>query len=373
MSSTAPIIRGAFLFIPLPMYMEEKLKIKIRKNLPETNSSSSHSLVIETRHSAEQILPGHPLWDIPIDESGYMHIDGLANFGRGYAAYNGILAKVQYLCGIYCCRCRTERETHPYLSSLTELLCKKTGLKGVIYDWIKDFYAGLFQSAKDLEKDPPEDGDLLKFASYYGAEAGWPEIDHQGSEIFPDILDNIEDFLFNPETKLWTGSDECDAPYPEFYGKVKPYAYLRVYIPDPIGRLDLPIYEWPCRQNSGARLGEWASPVKFIVFEDGVPKPLTQEYDLQVAWDVYEERVKRNCHYFFDYSMYDFKGGRKILWCHPTFYDVITDMSEKAGKRWADKEDVEKAILEYPDLVTLVKCSFYIPSLNLEYEVQSEN
>ena len=71
-----------------------KIKKVERFNLPETNSSSSHSVVIN-RASIELSS------DIDLDEDGDIVLESGRCFGWEWKAMNSIKDKLLYVCGIY--------------------------------------------------------------------------------------------------------------------------------------------------------------------------------------------------------------------------------------------------------------------------------
>lgn len=350
--------------------MEDKIKITIRRNLPETNSSSSHSLVIDSGRPYDPVLPGNPLWDIPIDQDGYLHIDGLVSFGREYARYNSVLAKVQYVCGALCGRVSTERESHPHLKRLERILTDMTGTKGVVFDWVKAYYSDLFRSKQDLEESKGEDPRRVAF-SYY--DPSWPDIDHQGYEVFDELLesdDTIRDFIFNPKSTLFTGSDECSPGDPSFYGPSPVVAYLQIYIPEPIGRIDIPLYRWPCKLGS-ADLDGWASPVKMVVFDSqGHPRTKDERDNYGPPAEAYASPY---FYYFDDFGYIRLRDGKKILYCRPKFYQVVEEIAKELGKKWPDEDTYDEAFKRHPELIIEVPYTIRVLEFNVEYATDIQN
>jgi len=141
--------------------------LKIRKNVFETNSSSSHSISISNDKTQlyESISP---------DENGEITIVG-GEFGWEYVAYFDSITKANY-CAIDC-------ESHSLnLAMLEEVLLEHTGAKKIIFD-INGY------------------------------------VDHQSigtsREAF-DSKEKLKDFIFNPASVLFTGNDNSSPP-PNFY------------------------------------------------------------------------------------------------------------------------------------------------------------
>lgn len=171
-----------------------KIKKVERLNLPETNSSSSHSVVIN-RASIE-----YDTSDLVLDEDGDIVLESGRCFGWEWKAMNSIKDKLLYVCGIYYHTCtkwgeksyaQKYMDVHKKLSMLSNLVCKFTGANGVKFTWVNS---------------KTDDG-------------GYPEIDHESTCIFDHIVDNkdsLKNFLFNSKSWLFTGNDNSDET-DEFY------------------------------------------------------------------------------------------------------------------------------------------------------------
>jgi hypothetical protein len=210
--------------------MKEKLKIVIR-NLPETNSSSSHSVVID----GSTVDYNKDYWNFPIDDEGVIHIPD-ASFGREWDKFNTVLEKTQYACGLICRRTDGE-ETMKKLEKVKDLIIEFTGAKDVQFDWFPEYYEGIMSQGKDLN------GEL----KYYEEDTFGPEIDHQSVDLYYEVLeseDTLKNFIFNPKSWLFLGSDESD-PSEGFYKKEKYVGVIEVNLPGPIGRIDIPINSFP--------------------------------------------------------------------------------------------------------------------------------
>lgn len=207
----------------------EKIK-RVVRNIAETNSSSSHSVVIDTRN-IEHITPDSRHWDIPIDSDGYIHVSGLIEFTTEHVAFNSAMKKLQYVCGLICGRCMKEADSHRELKKLEKILTDFTGCRGVIYEWIIPYY-------KTLLIEGGEPGPLS------------PTIDHQSMHLDEEVLENeesIREFIFNKNSWLIIDSDgSVELPkVPGLSDPLKPVGYVRFFIPDPIGPIDLEIHKYP--------------------------------------------------------------------------------------------------------------------------------
>lgn len=146
----------------------------IRKSIFETNSSSSHTIALNTECE---------LYDtIILDENDCITLTG-GEFGGEWEKYNDSMTKANYL-AIYAFRYSDNPE---HLEMLKDVIKLQTGAKEV-----------------EIDTESMED-------SY---------IDHQSLEdqCLMDLLDvlsskeNIRNFIFNPKSILYTGNDEQDPP-----------------------------------------------------------------------------------------------------------------------------------------------------------------
>lgn len=204
----------------------KKVRIIKRDGLPETNSSSSHSVVIDMSN----YFPDSEVFSLPMDENNNIHIPGNINFGWEWEKYNDALTKIQYVCGIIC-------DKNPKkVKQLKEIVKNFTGANNVIFDWEEDY-------KKRIEAgEEPED--VWKAV---------PEIDHNSSDIFCEITENkdtLKNFIFNPNSWLFLGNDN-GGDSEQFFkianrdtGNDLP-AVIQVYLPEPVGRFDIPLENFP--------------------------------------------------------------------------------------------------------------------------------
>ena len=206
------------------------IKKVIRRDLPETNSSSSHSVVISLDKSG---IMNKEEWNLDIDDNGILHIPVFSCFGREFFSTNTVLGKLQYLSCIYINsyykdRARFGKQTHKFVSVIKGIL----GIKGVVFEEAAEFY-------KDLKEGVigPEDREYYEF----------PSIDHQSHDIFPEIIESeetIKNFLLNRNSWLYGGSDEVRED-PRVYAATEifndPIACISAELGGDIGRVDVEI------------------------------------------------------------------------------------------------------------------------------------
>jgi len=203
----------------------ECIKIVRRIGMPETNSSSSHSVSI-SMEPTNLVSPGDKDWDIEITEDGILKIPGGKDFGWDYFKTNSILVKLQYLCGIYCDDIISDRGKKKIVR-LKKILKRIFGVRDVEFLWITKFSEDL----KTVENQ--ED-------AYYNC----PTIDHNSHDIFEEITENervIRAFLLSRDSWLYGGNDNSDSPegfYGEKIAENRVTAIASIELGGKIGRVD---------------------------------------------------------------------------------------------------------------------------------------
>lgn len=205
-----------------------KLKKVIRSGVLETNSSSSHSVCISRCH--DEAKPGDGVWDLDLREDGVLFIPSPdLGFGRNLFKSNKCLMKLQYAYGLaYSCCPEKQYE-------LTELVKRVTGAKEVVIEWIEEY-----------KRKVNEQGGILK--DLY---VETPEIDHQSLDLYDEVFENeetLKEFIFNPKSWLYGGSDETDDPkgfrYEWFTDKDEEEdATLTVHFESPLGDVDFELHK----------------------------------------------------------------------------------------------------------------------------------
>lgn len=167
----------------------KKVKIITRNGMPETNSSSSHSVTI----SGKQNNSDPKLYNLKVDPDGVLRIANIiGNFSWSWSKYNDSYSKTLYVIGL--CEYDDQKK-----DILVEALKEVTGAIRVEFAW---------------EKNPLED------------EA--PNVDHQSREDMYSLIcenkETIKDFIFNQDSWLFTGNDNDSAPegFYEEKEKLKP-------------------------------------------------------------------------------------------------------------------------------------------------------
>lgn len=171
-----------------------KIKKIVRDGILETNSSSSHSVCISRNGSLSR--PGDRVWDLDIRD-GVLYIpEPLICFGRNDFKSNRCLLKIQYAYGLALQTAPREQYR------ITEVLKKVTGVREVSIAWVENYKKKMKETFNN-------------FPEIY---VNTPEIDHQSLDLSDDILESeetIKNFIFNPNSWLYGGSDESE-PEPGF-------------------------------------------------------------------------------------------------------------------------------------------------------------
>lgn len=211
----------------------KRIKKVIRTNFPETNSSSSHSVVICTDKGS--LVPfQNDKYSLHVRNDGTLFIPGRGeDFGWEYEKYNSIIEKLWYVCGIIF---KYEREYgRKKRKLLIDILKKYTGAKKVIFEWE--------EKNRSAENYDPED--------IYSV-SGAPEIDHNSSDIFQEIIesrDSIKNFIFNSRSWLFLGNDNSSVPDGFYDVDVNddkgPEAIASIEFGGDIGRVDVEIKKFP--------------------------------------------------------------------------------------------------------------------------------
>ena len=240
------------------MLDKRKIKKVIRVGLPETNSSSSHSVSINL--GDDLIMPGDPRFNLKI-RNGILYVPEYKStgssdaFGWEIEKYNDPKTKLQYVCGILC----TDYESRSGLIKIAKfkrLLRSILGVKDIKFEWDTKFSKDL-KKYQDKHKNGYEEDDSYPYRNC-------PEINHNSHVIFEEIIESpetIKKFIFNPKSWLYLGNDNSD--YPKFFYEEswvefeedKPEYYGYIEFPDPIGRLDFDIpymdfYDGWCSKES---------------------------------------------------------------------------------------------------------------------------
>lgn len=202
--------------------MKIDIKQKVRLNLPETNSSSSHSLVIgygnhlKSKESVLRELESH------IDDSGILRVSS-AEFRWDSGKFNTTYEKLQYLMAISCSYygCNDDGENFSNKVKVQKLL-------GIVERIVKR-YTGL----REVKFDTSLSG-----------------VDHQSVYLYREIMESntsIRQFLFSDQSWVFLGNDNSGPELGEHEMSNEEYQYglLTVHIPGSIGNIEFPIMEPP--------------------------------------------------------------------------------------------------------------------------------
>lgn len=217
-----------------------KIKQVVRVGLPETNSSSSHSVVISMDPSG--IVPKEE-WGLNIDEDLILRIPEFYSFGRSNFKSNKVLTKLQYLScyfmrGYYANIPTFKKKAHKFKQVIKDIL----GVRAVIFE-------------NFIEE---EDGHYF---------VDFPEVDHESNCIFSEILeseDTLKNFLLNRNTWIYGGSDgfrDSKVYYLDTEEEDKKIGCLSCYLGGEIGRVDIELSE---NLKSYLFLGEQLDDLAFL-------------------------------------------------------------------------------------------------------------
>lgn len=201
------------------------MKIVIRENLPETNSSSSHSIVINSR-KIDYSLP------TPLNGKIYLNLDGYDEYsclGRQWQRTRNTIGKLTYIISAFC----------------------TDGAGGGRYGKLNSKKLMVLSSiVEDVTGYPLDVEDILAHKDKI------PSIDHQevGNELFTNNKDILKNFIFNKNSVLLLGSDEGGDPDNYFkLGDEHDYSIASaVYSIDfkgDVGEIDFIIKDYPQRKT----------------------------------------------------------------------------------------------------------------------------
>ena len=181
-------------------------KTKIRFKMPETNSSSSHSIAIYSEDD-----PSMPKSALKLNQDGSVTIPDNHDFGQDWSFVNDPGTKATYtisaILGLLDCR---SNDYKTYKNMFEKVIKDYTGATSVKYGWVD--YS---KKDKTIEK---------QFRNYF------PRIDHQSVSDAFDIIcfseDSMRDFIFNNQSHAVMGSESYTPisvflKYPKKEWKVK--------------------------------------------------------------------------------------------------------------------------------------------------------
>jgi hypothetical protein len=180
------------------------IKKVIRFELPETNSSSSHSVIISELKNNKN--------DLKI-EDGIIYIpdpsEGEFNFGRtGFQAFNDSLSKIVFTIAIYNSTHELE-EVLKFLNNLKYIICKYTGATNVVFKSI-DKFNSVSRNLDDRDISSKED---LDDTIWEICDIAFGNVDHESTDLIDEILENrdsLKNFIFSEDSWLFLGDDGVD-------------------------------------------------------------------------------------------------------------------------------------------------------------------
>lgn len=197
--------------------MKNHIKKVSRINLPETNSSSSHSVVICMN---EESTISKSEWDLNIDENLILHIPEFGDFDELMFYTNSLQRKLQYLSCFYLGGVRMvgNGPFNKLCNRFAHVISDILGVRGIEYE-------GQITFLEDLEKGLVEEDYVNDYC--------YPEIDHQSLDLIEDICESeetIKNFLLNRNSWLYGGSDSIDMSEEKTrYGTVEPSEVIGLF------------------------------------------------------------------------------------------------------------------------------------------------
>ena len=223
-----------------------KLREVVRYGLPETNSSSSHSVVISklenNKINCTALLP---------DKDGVIHIPPCdVYFGNcNFKSSNDSLIKLQLVISLLSNMSDSISSFGKKLSWIKEILCNFTGARDVVFEGISRFNEIYKNSI--IEDKIDQDFRRYDYIIYESLGSAFGDVDHQSVDYLIDnIFENkhtILDFIFNPDSWLFLSSDCCDSAgliekvLSDYKGSTRLDCYISIDFGYNLGRVDFPI------------------------------------------------------------------------------------------------------------------------------------
>lgn len=303
----------------------EKLKI-VTRSIPETNSSSSHSVCISpTSNTFEN--PGNKLFNLDIDKDGILRIPKRPiGFGGSWDKFNDVLSKAQYLLGL--CYCSPVTNIGKELFLVKSVLKNFTGCKSVILEWEEEYRQKLKEGVK--KEDTWID---------------YPMIDHNSISEMRDLLfssETIKNFIFNPEIYICTGNDNSDPPQGFYDNEHKSSeSIISIDFGGDIGRID---FESDINDYNISEIDLYYKTRDIlcnIKIDPTTLKPIVG--DVKGGYMLY----------YFD-LIYSYFSGINLIWMSEKVIDTITTTIYRSGGRERDSllmdllENQKENFIVYP-------------------------
>ena len=183
------------------------LKKVIREGIPETNSSSSHSVIItELKNNIDDFSAFINSEDIMVVPSFDWALNDFGN--SNYKEIRDFYQKLTLVVSLFATN-HSLTELLRFLEFLKGIICSFTGVRDVKFEVI-DKLSETFNRIRE-EQDEYESLDDISYSIIEGTIG---LVDHQSvTELSLCILEDkesIKNFLFNPDSWLFLGSDSCD-------------------------------------------------------------------------------------------------------------------------------------------------------------------
>lgn len=180
------------------------IKKVIRFELPETNSSSSHSVIIS------ELKNGNNNLEI-IDGVVYIPSPDDFDFSRtNFQAYNDTITKIVFTIAIYNSTHELE-ELMKFLNNLRYIICSYTGASNVVFEAI-DKFNEVSKSFSDLDSEYGPRNNLSD-TIWEICEIAFGTVDHESRDLADEIFDDkdsLKNFIFSEDSWLFLGSDGVD-------------------------------------------------------------------------------------------------------------------------------------------------------------------
>ena len=245
------------------------MAIKIRYQMPETNSSSSHSLTIYKNDPNKPKMTLKLLLDDSVMIPNYTEYD----FGWGWDLTNdpGIRACYVISCivGLF-----NGKKLLSKKQEFEKVIMDYTGAKSVKYEWEEKTKIDPSYSESERRKA------FITFA---------PTVDHQSiSEMYREISlteDSMRDFIFSNQSTLLIGGEDT-YPY-SILTKVFPEVNYKVKVVfDMPGNPVIPYQEWPGGESVRSGIDDFANYVYFDVIK-GIFRSKTEELPKKGDYSLY--------------------------------------------------------------------------------------
>lgn len=281
---------------------------KITRVIPETNSSSTHSISINTLSNNYSDVDDLT----PLIKDDILYIPNCFDFDSSFIRYNDTITKIQYIGSL------SEVKTNPKIRKKIKGVIKNfIGVKDVIFQWEEDYLNDIqeYLSSKKINGNAStniEDIDINTYGPYNSFDGG--------ETIAEEILENpstIKNFIFNKDSWLFIGNDESKVPDEYFYSPFKKekedfYAIATIEFGGDIGNFDIEIKD----VLDSINLYTFYSKYIFGEIQDFTVNGKTKEVNISNFEDLMVESVNM-----------DEPGYSVLRLIHPSLYGSFRDFS----------------------------------------------